>query len=125
MENIEFSDWLKEHYDQKPHKQTREEKRAQHDREIIDAFCNFIRADTPEHQSYIRDGGCDVGYLGSHVKKACIPKDLAWECSKPFIMSRYTRSDPDEVKPTFDCCYDLEKEDIRWRRKHFKQNKKK
>lgn len=74
MENIEFSDWLKEHYDQKPHKQTREEKRAQHDREIMDAFCNFIRADTPEHQSYIRDGGCDIGYLGSHAKKACIPK---------------------------------------------------
>ena len=89
-EEINFPDWLKEHFKSEPQKKmTRAEKKTEHDREIMIAFCNFIRARTAEYISYIQDEGNEVGFLASHAKKACIPKDLAWECSKPFIKSRF------------------------------------
>ena len=124
IEEQVFPDWLKEHFEPEPQKKkTRAEKRAEHDRDIMRAFCNFIGARTAEYQSYIRDGGNDVGYLGSHAKKACIPRDLAWECSKPFIKNRFALDDAEEVKPVFDFFYDLATENINWRRKHFKMKK--
>ena len=119
-----MNDFLKHLEEQKNHKPTKAEKKAQEDREIMQAFRNYIYAKTPEYQGFIRDGGCDIGYLGSHAKKAGVDYDIAWSSTKEFIEHRYSVDDYDSLKQSFDFFYNLAHEDLKWRRKHFGKKRK-
>jgi hypothetical protein len=126
--NRDKPDWVKEaekRLSQKPTKaEIKAQKKAAKDREIMTALRNFMNAKTNEYMSWVNDGCNDVAYLASHAKRACVEKSIAWEYSRPFLMSRLGFDTDEGIKEIFDSIYDLWNEEPRWRKRNFEKPKK-
>lgn len=122
------TDWQKSFEKMLNKKPTKDEikaqKKAAKDREIMIALRNFMNAKTNEYMSWVNDGCNDVAYLASHAKRACVEKSIAWEYSRPFLMSRLGFDTDEGIKEIFDSIYDLWNEEPRWRKRNFEKPKK-
>ncbi len=99
----------------------RDDARKKQDRAIMRIFGSWIDKRTPEYLKATGNGESDGEYLGEKAKRACIDRDLAWDCASKFLLKYY---DPESVAETlkedFDTAYDSADEDEYWREKYFK-----
>ena len=78
------------------------------DRAIMEAFKNFIRAGTVEYMSYVHGGRAnDVMYLATHSKRACVDREIAWQCSREFLVYRFPDVDEGTIREAFYYFHDL------------------
>ena len=92
------------------------------DREIMEAFKNFIRTGTSEYNCYIIMGqgnNNELTYLASHAKQACVDKNIAWQCSKDFLLDRYPNADVKAFQAGFSYHYDMAEKNPRYRKACF------
>ena len=95
------------------------------DREIMTALKNFIRAETVEYISYVHDGQAnDVMYLATHSKRACVDRETAWQCSRDYLVYRFSNVDEGMIREAFYYFHDLTVEEPKWRKKNFEKPKK-
>ena len=82
---------------------------------------SWIDKRTKEYIQATNNGESDGEYLGEKAKRACIDRDLAWDCASKFLLKYY---DPERVaeplKEDFDTAYDAADKDEYWREKYFK-----
>jgi hypothetical protein len=105
---------------------TRVQMKEAKDRAIMEAFKNFIRAGTVEYMSYVHGGRAnDVMYLATHSKRACVDREIAWQCSREFLVYRFLDVDEGTIREAFYYFHDLTVEEPGWRKKHFGNTKKK
>lgn len=95
--------------------------RIRKDKAIMRVIGSWIYKRTTEYLKATNNGESDGGYLGEKAKRACIDRDLAWDCASKFLLKYY---DPESVAETlkedFDTAYDATDEDEYWREKCFK-----
>ena len=121
-------DWLKKEEKEqrmaantKP-KLTRAQLKAIKDREIMEAFKNFIRTGTSEYNCHIIMGqgnNNELTYLASHAKQACVDKEVAWQCSKDFLLGRYPNADVNAIQAGFNFYYDMAEKNPKYRKACF------
>ena len=118
-------DWLiKEEKEQRAQlraqkKPTKAQMKEAKDRAIMEAFKNFIRAGTAEYNCYIIMGqgnNNELTYLASHAKNACVDREIAWQCSKDFLLGRYPNADVDTFQAGFYYYYDMAEKNPRYRK---------
>ena len=124
-------DWLsKEDKEQRAQLQvqkklTKAQMKEAKDRAIMEAFKNFIRTETVEYISYVHDGRAnDVMYLATHSNRACVDKEIAWQCSREFLVYRFPDVDEGIIREAFDYFHDLTVEEPGWRKRYFEKPKK-
>ena len=127
--NSNTPEWVKESKTLQPRKPTKAEikvqKKEAKDRAIMEAFKNFIRTETVEYMSYVHDGQAnDVMYLATHSKRACVDREIAWQCSREFLVYRFPNVEEKDIREAFYYFHDLTVEDPGWRKKHFEKPKK-
>lgn len=98
-----------------------EDARIRQDKAIMRIFGSWIEKRTQEYLKATNNGESDCEYLGEKAKRACIDRDLAWDCASKFLRKYY---DPESVAETlkedFDTAYDAADEEPWWREKYFK-----
>lgn len=84
--------------------------KADIDRMIMGALCNFVNAETREYKVYMMMGSDrnDLMYLATHAKKAGVDMATALDVSIPFLKQRYPTLDTDTIKMAFDLYYPME-----------------
>lgn len=95
--------------------------RIRKDKAIMRVIGSWIDKRTTEYLKATGNGESDGEYLGEKAKRACIDRDLAWDCASKFLRKYY---DPESVAETlkedFDTAYDAADEEPWWREKYFK-----
>ena len=129
--NSDKPDWLiKEEKERRAQlqaqkKPTKAQMKAAKDREIMQAFKNFIRTETVEYISYVHDGRAnDVMYLATHSKRACVDKEIAWQCSRDLLIYRFPNAEEKDIREAFYYFHDLAVEEPAWRKRNFEKPKK-
>ena len=126
--NSDKPDWLiKEEKEQRAKlraqkKPTKSQKKEAKDREIMEAFKNFIRAETAEYYCHIIMGqgnNNELTYLASHAKQACVDREIAWQCSKDFLLGRYPNANVDAFRAGFYYYYDMAEKNPKYRKACF------
>ena len=92
--------------------------KADIDRMIMGALCNFVNAETGEYKVYMMMGSDrnDLMYLATHAKKAGVDIAIALKVSTPFLKLRYPTLDPDTIKMAFDLYYPMEEYNREYRK---------
>ena len=92
--------------------------KADTDRMIMGALCNFVNAETREYKVYMMMGSDrnDLMYLATHVKKAGVDMATALDVSIPFLKQRYPTLDTDTIKMAFDLYYPMEEYNREYRK---------
>ena len=100
-----------------------DEAKSKEDKKLMDAFENFIKANTKEYRDFTTDYNADeAAYLGHHVKKAGVDKEFGWKRAESFLKSRYGLDDVSVCKAPFDAGYELGIEDTKWRKRLLKNS---
>ena len=105
---------------------TKAEKKVAEDRDIMRALKNFINTRTDEYMVYVAGSGGtrnEFTYLADHSKRAGVDKELAWECSWPFLKELYIDPDEDSFREAFYYFHDQGVEEPKYR-KYFTKKKK-
>ena len=98
-------------------KLTKAQMKEAKDKEIMTALMNFIRAETVEYISYVHDDQAnDVMYLATHSKRACVDREIAWQC--------FSNVDEGIIREAFYYFHDLTVEEPKWRKRNFEKPKK-
>ena len=99
--------------------------KADIDREIIRALCNFINAETREYRTYLMIGSerNDYMYLATHAKRAGVDLEIAIQESTPFLKNRFPETDDEFIRMAFEHYYPSE-ETVRSYRRWFIENMK-
>lgn len=95
--------------------------RIRKDKAIMRVIGSWIDKRTTEYLKATGNGESDGEYLGEKAKRACIERDLAWDCASKFLLKYYEpESVAETLKEDFDTAYDAAEEDEYWREKYFK-----
>ena len=96
-----------------------EEARIKQDKAIMRVFCSWIDKQTDEYLKARNRGESDGEYLGEKAKRACIDRELAWDCASRFLQKHYNPEHVETLKDGFMNAYDAAEEEEWWRNKYF------
>ena len=80
---------------------------------------SWARKGTDEYRNFTKNGGGPIEYLADHGKRAGVDKEIAWQCSKDFLLGRYPNADVNAIQAGFNFYYDMAEKNPRYRKACF------